>query len=181
MQRAFFAAPAPVAIAVYEWSGRYDQALLIDWRLIEAPADLHDTAAVLARSTRSQEDSSTAMGYALGFAAAMFGRAPPCLYRTVDMAGDGVNNEGYPPAAAYARAAFAEVTVNGLVVTQGDDYDATRLVNFYRSEVLHGPGAFLERAHGFEDYERAMRRKLERELSPRTIGALAAPAAPAPG
>lgn len=181
VQRAVFAAPAPVAIAVYEWSGRYDQQVLADWRLIEGPDDLAAVAAAVTGSVRGQTDEPTAMGYALGFAAAMFDRAPPCLHRTLDMAGDGVNNEGYTPAAAYARAAFAEVTVNGLVVTQGDDYEATRLVNFYRAEVLHGPGAFLERAQGFEDYERAMRRKLERELTPRAVGALAAPAWPPPG
>ena len=46
------------------------------------------------------------------------------------------------------------------------------LIEFYQREVLRGPGAFLEVAQGFEDYERAMRRKLERELTPPVIGAL---------
>ena len=46
------------------------------------------------------------------------------------------------------------------------------LIAFYRGEVLHGPGAFLIVANGFDDYEDAMRRKLERELAPPSIGAL---------
>jgi len=37
---------------------------------------------------------------------------------------------------------------------------------------LHGPGAFMIVADGFDDYERAMRIKLERELTPAAIGAL---------
>ncbi|HCJ01241.1 MAG TPA: hypothetical protein DHV74_17850, partial [Sulfitobacter sp.] len=37
---------------------------------------------------------------------------------------------------------------------------------------LHGPGAFLVIANGFEDFERAMRIKLERELTPPAIGSL---------
>ena len=91
------------------------------------------------------------------------------------MAGDGQNNEGFGPALAYAEFPFDGVTVNGLVVN-GADYEAeTGLIAFYQSQVLHGPGAFLEVAQGFEDYERAMRRKLERELAPPVIGALPAP------
>jgi hypothetical protein len=87
------------------------------------------------------------------------------------MAGDGANNEGFAPHAAYAEFPFEGVTVNGLVVEGEDDQAEIDLQTFYRNEVLRGPGAFLEVADGFEDYERAMRRKLERELLPRVIGA----------
>lgn len=38
--------------------------------------------------------------------------------------------------------------------------------------MIHGPGAFLEIADGFEDFERAMRRKLEREMGVLSLGAL---------
>ena len=62
------------------------------------------------------------------------------------------------------------------------DYEAeVTLVDFYRNEVLRGPGAFLEIAQGFEDYETAMRRKLEREVRPREIGALHNPGHVPPG
>lgn len=110
------------------------------------------------------------MGYALGFGAGLLQRAPGCLFRTLDIAGDGENNEGFPPAAAYRAFPFNGVTVNGLVVN-GADYEAeVSLIAFYRAEVLRGPGAFLEIAQGFDDYERAMRRKLVRELSVMAVG-----------
>lgn len=169
---AFFAAESHVALAVFEWSGRYNQEVLLDWMLIDSPAALLSAAGTVAASTRSHNDFPTAMGYALGFGAGLLQRSPRCLYKTLDMAGDGQNNEGFGPAAAYAEFPFAGVTVNGLVVN-GADYEAeTGLIAFYQGQVLHGPGAFIEIAQGFEDYERAMRRKLERELTPPVIGSV---------
>ena len=176
VQRAFLAGDLPVALAVYEWSGRYNQELLLDWRLIHGPGDLLIAAEAIARSKRSHNDFPTAMGYALGYGANLLRRAPACLFQTLDMAGDGENNEGFGPSAAYQEFAFRNVVVNGLVINGADYEGEVELIDFYRSQVLHGPGAFLEVADGFEDYERAMRRKLERELTPRAIGALQPPA-----
>lgn len=181
VEAAVFAAPLPVAIAAYEWSGRYNQQILTDWRLIRDRGDLLELAETIGRSRRSHNEFPTAMGYALGYGAGMLARAPACLFKTLDMAGDGENNEGFPPRAAYAEFPFADVTVNGLVVSAPDDGAEIDLVAWYRDQVLRGPGAFLEIAHGFDDYERAMRRKLLRELTPRAVGALPGPAPAAPG
>ena len=181
VEAAVFAAPLPVAIAVYEWSGRYNQELLVDWTMLNTRGDLLRVAETIGRSKRSHNEFPTAMGYALGYGAGLLKRGPRCLHRIIDMAGDGENNEGFGPASAYAEFPFASVTVNGLVV-QAPEYQAEiSLVEYYRNNVLFGPGSFLEVAEGFEDYERAIRRKLERELRPRVIGL--APDAPvaAPG
>jgi hypothetical protein len=181
VQTAFFAANLPVALAVYEWSGRYNQEILVDWQVIETRADLLGVAETIGRSKRSHNEFPTAMGYALGFGAGLLARAPDCLFHTVDMAGDGANNEGFAPSAAYAEFPFSGVTVNGLAVNAAEYEAEVSLIEYYRREVLHGPGAFLEIAQGFEDYERAMRRKLERELSAQAIGSLAPRRGEAPG
>lgn len=170
VQAAFFTSPLPVAVAVYEWSGRYNQEVLADWQLMRSPADLLALAQTVGRSKRSHNDFPTAMGHALGYGAGLLRRAPDCLFRTLDMAGDGENNDGFGPRLAYAEFAFGNVTVNGLVVNAADYEAEVSLIDYYRTQVLHGPGAFLEIAQGFDDYERAMRRKLERELRPRIIG-----------
>ena len=172
VQAAFFATGDPVALAVYEWSGRYNQEVILEWMLIDSPAALLSAAEVVAASKRSHNEFPTAMGYALGYGAKMLGRAPRCLYKTLDMAGDGQNNEGFGPRLAYREFAFSDVTVNGLVVNAAEFASETDLIAFYQNEVLWGPGAFMEVAQGFEDYERAMRRKLERELTPPMIGAV---------
>ncbi|MCK5885802.1 MAG: DUF1194 domain-containing protein, partial [Alcanivorax sp.] len=69
VQRAFFALDIPVALAVYEWSGRYNQKLLVDWQVVEGPATLLKVAETIAMSERSHNEYPTAMGYALGYGA----------------------------------------------------------------------------------------------------------------
>ena len=178
VQEAFFATDAPVALAAYEWSGRYNQEILLDWTLIREPADLVAAAEILAASKRSHNDFPTALGYALGFGAEMLERAPFCLKKTLDVAGDGQNNEGFGPRQAYANFPFDGVTVNGLVINGADFEGETGLIGFYKGQVIRGPGAFIEVADGFEDYERAMRRKLKREVSPPVLGAVGMPVPP---
>lgn len=175
---AFFASEYHVALSVYEWSGRYQQDLLLDWTLIDRPATLLMAAETIAGTTRGHSDYPTAMGYALGHGARRFEAGPTCDRKTLDMAGDGQNNEGFGPQSAYRSFPFDDVTVNGLVVNGADFEGETGLIAFYSAEVLHGPGAFLEIANGFADYERAMRRKLVRELSPDVIGTAAPLAEP---
>ncbi len=175
VSKAFFSSDQPVALAVYEWSGRYNQELILNWTMINSQADLLIAAETVAKSTRSHNDFPTAMGYGLGYGAGLLEQAPECLYQTLDMAGDGQNNEGFGPQAAYAEFPFDGVTVNGLVVNAADFEAEVGLIAFYQAEVLHGPGAFLVVANGFDDYERAMRIKLERELTPPAIGSLRLP------
>lgn len=172
VEAAFFSSDLPVALAVYEWSGRYNQEVVLDWMMIDSRAALVRAAEVVAASKRSHNDFPTAMGYALGYGAQLLARSPNCLRKTLDMAGDGVSNEGFPPASAYREFPFQGVTVNGLVVNAADFEGEVGLIAFYRGEVIFGPGAFLIVADGFDDFERAMRRKLERELTPPSIGAL---------
>ena len=77
------------------------------------------------------------------------------------------------PAPRPALAALACLALVACAERFAADFEAeTQLIDFYRNEVLLGPEAFLEVAQGFEDYERAMRRKLERELSVPVFGAL---------
>ena len=173
VQAAFFAAPTPVALAVFEWSGRYNQEVLLDWTPIATPAALSAAAAEIASSKRSYAEFPTAMGEAMFFAADMLARAPDCWERKIDISGDGESNEGPGPKAVYgALPMFQHVTVNGLVIVNAADFQTPhRLTQFYLENVLHGPGAFMVEANGFTDFERAMRAKLERELQMTVIGA----------
>lgn len=169
---AFFASDALVALGAYEWSGGAHHEVLLDWRLIDSPAALSEAADSIDASARSAANLPTAMGHALRYGATMFDRAPACDARTLDMAGDGQNNEGFGPRTAYRDPAFEGITVNGLAVNAADFEGEIGLIGFYREQVLHGPGAFLVIATGFADFERAMRAKLLREVAPAALGAL---------
>ncbi|WP_120633225.1 DUF1194 domain-containing protein [Ruegeria sp. EL01] len=172
VQEAFFASPMPVALAVYEWGGRSNQHVILDWLLIDDVGDLLAASSRISQSARSDIGSATAMGYALAFGATLMQKAPECLFQTIDLSGDGSNNDGYGPQIAYRHFPFENTVVNGLVINAADFEGELFLIPFFENNVLHGPGAFLEVAQGFEDFERAMRKKLERELKGLQIGAL---------
>jgi len=58
--------------------------------------------------------------------------------------------------------------VNGLAIGGA----AVDIVEYYQREILRGPGAFIEQARDYQDFEAAMLRKLERELRPMMLGGL---------
>lgn len=173
VQAAFLADPAyPVALAVFEWSGRYNQVLLLDWSMMRTSDDLADAANVIRLSERSFREFPTAIGQALVFASDLFERAPGCEAKTVDISGDGENNESFPPFNTYRHFPLDDVTVNALAIggSKGLDY----IEEYYRREVIRGPGAFVESARDYADFERAMKKKLQREVGARVTGALEA-------
>ena len=150
-----------VLMTAYEWSGRRQHAIIADWSMLTDEQSIYRFAARLEAHSRAYVEFPTAVGYALGFGAVRFASAPVlCNRRVIDVSGDGVHNEGFPPASAYRAFDFAGVTVNGLVI-KGEIPDPEP---YYRKNVLFGPGAFLEVATGYEDYANAMKRKLLREI-----------------
>ncbi len=169
---AFFSSPMPVALAVYEWSGRSSQRIILNWTMIRTRSDLLAASSAVQHSIRSDRGSATAMGHALAFGSKLMQQAPSCLFQTIDLSGDGTNNDGYGPESAYRHFPFQDIVVNGLVINAADFEGELYLIPFFENNVLHGPGAFLEVAQGFKDFERAMRRKLERELTSLQIGSL---------
>jgi hypothetical protein len=155
-----------VALAVFEWSGRYQQDVTLDWTMLESAADVFAAAQTVRQSRRRYAEFPTALGFALGYAAGFLRTAPDCLFQVLDVSGDGVNNDGFAPYLAYRNFPLDDVTVNGLAIGGQND----ELWVYYRDELIQGPGAFVERAANFRDFERAMRRKLVREMETRAIG-----------
>ena len=149
-------------ISAFEWSGRTNQIVHVDWTYLDSPAVIGRVAKTIAAAPRGHADYPTSLGYALGFAAVHMRKVPQrCARQVVDVAGDGINNEGFPPEAAYRAFDFTDITVNGLVI-KGSDPDPEA---FYREEVAKGAGSFVEVAYGYQDYAEAMKRKLIREIS----------------
>ena len=161
----------PVALWAFEWSGsRAQAAILPGWVLLSDDAAVEAAAQAIERSTRSRSNLPTAVGPALAHAALSFREAPDCRARTIDVAGDGIHNEGFTPAMAYREfPAFEGVTVNALIVGGAGGEDA-ELVAWYQAEVLRGPGAFSVYTDNYDGYARAMEAKLLRELQVPAVG-----------
>jgi hypothetical protein len=165
---------APLQIAVFEWSGSPGFPVLV-----VAPTAVTDAAALdgivaAIRAPRQREmAASTAIGSAINSGLELIADAGSCWRKTLDLSGDGKSNTGPLP---QSVAVPPEVTVNGLVIgagtRPGDDrlMDIKELSTYYQSNVIRGPGAFVETALGFEDFESAMTRKLIRELQGAPVG-----------
>lgn len=160
-------APGFVALSVFEWSGFHQHKLQLDWVALRSHGDIDHAAATLAGMKRSHDDFPTSLGPALGYGATLLERGPVCDRKVIDVSGDGVNNYRFGPKEAYRHFPMRDVVVNGLVIL-GDD---PKVLQYYGTEVLHGPGAFLVVAQSFAEYREAMTKKLYREINDIMLGA----------
>ncbi len=159
---------APVSLAVMEWSGAAFQRVILPWTsLVDGPA-IEAAAARVAATRRRAAPQATGIGAALRRSAALLADGPACWRRTIDVSGDGKNNDWPEPDVVRDGGTLGGVTVNALVIATGDT--AAELSAYFQAEVLHGPDAFVEVALGYADYARAMKRKLLREVATVAIG-----------
>lgn len=152
-----------VMVTVTQWSSGGQQKQMVPWRLLTSPASVLAFADEVANMRRSYRFDLTAPGNALMHAESL-GRTNPlqCRRRVIDIAGDGIKNTGLDPTEIAARITLLGVTINGLVI-RGDRPDP---LPFYRNEIAIGPLSFVEVAEGFDDFPRAILKKLLRELPP---------------
>jgi hypothetical protein len=73
---------------------------------------------------------------------------------------------------------LANITINALVIgsdgSGGQQDNIAELSAYFRAEVIKGADAFVETALGFENFQRAMERKLLKELQSLAVSALPA-------
>lgn len=162
---------AEAAVMVVQWTGTSRQNISVPWTRIARFEDVDQLAATIVETERVWRNFSTAIGEALQLALDSFADVPDCRRRTVDVSGDGVSNEGVSPSALWPALRAAGVTVNGLAI----ESDFGGLARYYRRNVLTGPGAFVVRADDYQDYPRAIRLKLLRELTKQTASLTRAP------
>lgn len=161
----------PVEIAVYEWSGPVDQALILPWTAVRDAATLDDLITRLRGTARRAATPGTALGTAMQYGADLLAQRSHCIKQTLDISGDGISNFGPRPREVRQALQARALTINALVIgaddpVSGDSRQAEigSLSSYFRAEVILGPGAFVQTALGFEDYSRAMTEKLMREL-----------------
>lgn len=144
----------------FEWSGRYQQNTLLNWRFLADEQSIRAAAKEISGNIRDSREFLTALGHALAHASKVLDGAPAvCDRQVIDVSADGINNEGYDPHTAYFVNDFADVTVNALVIRKEE-----RTYTYFENKVIRGPGAFIQAMNSYEDYTEAMIRKLLREI-----------------
>ena len=116
----------------------------------------------------------TSISGGIDFAVAQLARSPyDAARRTIDISGDGNNNAGRNVTAARDEALAKGVTINGLVILtenpvpfSADHTDPPGgLENYYRNNVVGGPGAFVMVAENFNSFGRAILNELIAEIA----------------
>ena len=150
-----------VALAVVQWSGFDQQTLALDWTRIETMGDMAAVIAKVQAMPRAFDGSQTAVGEAIRFSVGQFSAVRDCQRRVIDISGDGPENIGHTVTPARQEAMAQNITINAIAI---EDVGAqVAITNFYHKWVTT-PAGFVITARGLEDYPRAMREKLLREL-----------------
>ena len=161
LAEAISAAPGGIEVLVLEWSDPDKIAVTVDWTPVADAAGAKSFAAAV-RATGRSSAGITAIGPALLAAAATFDHLPePAARRMIDISGDGIANFGLPPAVARDRILARGIAINGLAIL----IDERGLADYYRTNVIGGPSAFVAVARTFDDFAGAMLRKLTQEVA----------------
>lgn len=151
-----------MALAVVHWSGVGRQAVVLPWHRMLSPSDVARFAVSVAAQPRAFTASDTAVGEAIDFSAAQFAAVADCTRKVIDISGDGPENSGFTDAQARGRAIGLGIEINAIAI---EDMGQTDPVTRYYQKWIITKNGFVMTARGLQDYPRAIREKILREIS----------------
>jgi uncharacterized protein DUF1194 len=162
-----------IAVCFVEWSGVTSQRLVIDWTIVSDAASARKISDQMLELPRSFADRTSISG-GIEFAMGQLERSPyKGVRRTIDVAGDGTNNSGRDVATVRDEVTAKGVTINGLVILSVTPLpwnpEHTNppggLAEYYRRNVIGGPGAFVMVAENFASFSQAIINKMIAEIA----------------
>lgn len=155
--------PLGAAIAVVQWGGPGETHVVLPFTQLNNARDAKAFGFRMALIHRFMWASVTSIATGIADSTALIdGNEYDGQRKVIDVAGDGEDN-GAPDLEAARQAARASgIIVNGLPIMA----DSPELAEYYKQRVIIGPESFVEPARDFEDYARAIRIKLLKELRP---------------
>ncbi|MEW6454554.1 MAG: DUF1194 domain-containing protein [Pseudomonadota bacterium] len=162
-----------IAICFVEWSGVSAQKLVIPWTVIDGEDAARKFGDQLLELPRSFAERTSISG-GIDFSVKLFEEAPfQAARRTIDVSGDGTNNSGRDVTLARDEALAKGITINGLVILSDRPMawnpEHTNppggLPNYFRDNVIGGPGAFVVVAEDFNSFGQAIVKKLIAEIA----------------
>jgi Protein of unknown function (DUF1194) len=155
--------PLGLAIAVSQWGGPGESRIIIPFTHIENARDAKAFGFMIGRSYRFIGATSTSIVTAIEDGIAILeSNNFDGQRQVIDVSGDGEDNSGMSLEQARLEAKAAGVTINVLAI----EADEGGLADYYRANVIQGADAFVEKANDFDDFARAIKVKLLRELRP---------------
>lgn len=153
-----------ILISMVTWADKAK--LVVPWTMVSNAQEAKALAAAV-RRVPQQEGAFTCAGRMARYVAdKVVARMPAKADKiVVDVSGDGPDNCNTGQLLANSREdLFAiGITINGLPILEGKD--AETIEDWYKENIIGGPGAFVVTAKGFEDFARAFRQKFVVEVS----------------
>lgn len=153
-----------ILISMVTWADKAK--LVVPWTMISNAAQAKELAMTI-RKLPQQEGEFTCLGRMARYLAdKVVARMPAKADKiVVDVSGDGPDNCNTGQLLENSRADLfgIGVTINGLPILEGKD--AAMIEDWYKSNVIGGPGSFVVAAKGYEDFARAFRQKFVVEVS----------------
>jgi hypothetical protein len=157
-----------IAVIYVEWSGAFDQEIIVPWTVIERPAEGLAFAERLSQ-TPPHRRSYTSLSGAIDFSIRQLGQSGVQPFRQIiDISGDGANNQGRTVTLARDEALARGITINGLpiMLKRLDSlWDIDNLDLYFRDCVISGPGAFLVPVREKTQLVEAIGAKIIREVT----------------
>ena len=155
--------PQGVAIAVSQWGGPGESRIVVPFTHIHSARDAKAFGFRVGLGSRTFYAASTSIAHAIEDGVALLdGNGFDGQRRVIDVSGDGADNGGGDLNGARDEALARGVTINGLAI----ESEQPGLADYYQENVITGADSFVVKAEDFEDYARAIREKLLRELKP---------------
>ena len=102
-----------IAVAYIEWAGSTSQFLVVDWHIIKDYESAEQFSIAIAQSPL-QQIYRTSISEALVFASKMFDHLPfKTVRKTIDISGDGPNNDGSLVTVIRNQVLAKNITING--------------------------------------------------------------------
>lgn len=159
-----------IGVAYIDYSSRAFNRIVVDWTVVEGRESAASFASRLLAAPLTF-GRRTSISDAIEQAREMIeSNALEGTRRVIDVSGDGPNNFGNPVDAVRDATISRRIAINGLpILNRSDAFDSrfylADLDKYYLGCVIGGPGAFLVVAGSFEDFARAIRRKLILEIA----------------
>jgi hypothetical protein len=151
-----------IAVTMTHWTGPTQQMTVVPWRRVDTGASAFALADLIAAAPRALFSGGTSISGAIDNGVAALKACPfEPTRQVIDVSGDGANNRGRDANLARDDAIRAGISINGLPILALE----RNLDDYYLSNVVGGPGAFMIVAESYATFGDAVRRKLIQEIA----------------
>jgi len=151
-----------IAVTMTQWTGPAMQIQVVPWARIADEASMLAFAEAIEKAPRQLFGGGTSISGAIDHAMTLFTKGEhKGARRVIDISGDGANNRGRAAADARDEAVQAGVVINGLPILAVEPF----LDQYYWTNVIGGPSAFVIAVESYEAFAEAVLKKLIIEVS----------------